>query len=286
MEKMKQITPPIAWGILENTEFDPVLPLLGGWMNEGSLCMVHSWRGIGKTWFSLGIAQAIASGSPFLKWTAFQSGVLYFDCEMGMSWMKNRYSIVDRSAQYRTLSPCFNLFTFEHMGGHTLNLTDIKNQQIMEGFINDTTKLLIIDNLSAACKPIGREDFKSCYSRFRDWLLDLKTRNISTLIVHHSGKEGKQRGISDIEDPLDVVIQLRRPDGYKPSDGTVFEMHFEKTRNIDPRDPTELEALNIRLESVSDSKVRWHYSTVDEEKKENFKKEIKSIKGDPNEFPF
>jgi putative DNA primase/helicase len=64
------------------------------------------------------------------------------------------------------------------------------------------------------------------------WLLDLRRRGISVLIVHHAGKAGKQRGTSKREDVLDSVVALRRPDDYKASEGARFTVHLEKARGL------------------------------------------------------
>src|SRR5690348_3056288 len=42
--------------------------LLRPLLTKNSLSMVYSWRGIGKTWFSLSLAYAVASGGTYLRW--------------------------------------------------------------------------------------------------------------------------------------------------------------------------------------------------------------------------
>jgi putative DNA primase/helicase len=66
----------------------------------------------------------------------------------------------------------------------------------------------------------------------QDYLLRLRRRNISVLIVHHAGKGGQQRGTSRREDVLDTVICLRRPSDYEPTEGARFEVHLEKGRGM------------------------------------------------------
>ena len=52
------------------------------------------------------------------------------------------------------------------------------------------------------------------------------------LLVHHSNKNGGQRGTSRKEDILDTVITLRKPDNYDPREGARFEVHYEKARGF------------------------------------------------------
>ena len=53
--------------------------------------MIYAPRGLGKTWFALGLAYAVASGSRFIKWDApGPQGVLFIDGEMPLSLMQER----------------------------------------------------------------------------------------------------------------------------------------------------------------------------------------------------
>ena len=39
-------------------------------LRQKDIAMVYAWRGVGKTYLSLAMAYAIASGSPLLRWRA------------------------------------------------------------------------------------------------------------------------------------------------------------------------------------------------------------------------
>jgi hypothetical protein len=57
--------------------------ILSPWLPRQGLTMIHAKRGIGKTHFALGIAYAVATGSPFLRWQAERPlRVLCIDGEM------------------------------------------------------------------------------------------------------------------------------------------------------------------------------------------------------------
>jgi putative DNA primase/helicase len=92
----------------------------------------------------------------------------------------------------------------------------------------------------------------------QNWLLKLRRRGISVLLIHHAGVNGRQRGTSRREDALDTVIALRRPEDYSPEQGARFEIHFEKLRNrVEGAGALPFEA---RLESfVADGRdgTRW-----------------------------
>jgi|SRR3989344_3730121 len=60
--------------------------------------------------------------------------------------------------------------------------------------------------------------------------------------------------------PLDTVICLKRPPDYCPVDGAVFEIHFEKARNLHG---TETNPLEAKLELL-DGKQVWTTRPVEE----------------------
>jgi len=78
-----------------------------------------------------------------------------------------------------------------------------------------------------------------------------------TVIVR---KGGQQRGTSRREDVLDTVIALRRPVDYKPDQGAVFEIHFEKARGIYGDDVQSIEAT---LSTDDQGRRSWLTRTVE-----------------------
>ena len=77
-----------------------------------------------------------------------------------------------------------------------------------------------------------RDNEAESWGPIQDYLLRLRRRNISVVIVHHANKGGQQRGTSRREDVLDTVICLRRPSDYEPVEGARFEVHIEKGRGM------------------------------------------------------
>jgi putative DNA primase/helicase len=53
----------------------------------------------------------------------------------------------------------------------------------------DGVELLILDNLSSLTAGL-RENDSDAWSPIQEWLLRLRRRGISVLIVHHAGKRG------------------------------------------------------------------------------------------------
>jgi putative DNA primase/helicase len=106
------------------------------------------------------------------------------------------------------------------------NLASAKVQQEIDALL-DGIEFLVLDNLSSLTSVIRDNDAES-WNPIQEWLLRLRRRGVSVLIIHHAGKGGEQRGTSRREDVLDTSLSLRRPSDYQTTQGARFEIHFEK----------------------------------------------------------
>jgi RimJ/RimL family protein N-acetyltransferase len=69
--------------------------------------------------------------------------------------------------------------------------------------------------LSALCR-VSEENEAGDWVPIQSWILSLRRRGITVLLLHHAGKSGAQRGTLRREDLLDVVIKLKHPADYSP----------------------------------------------------------------------
>src|SRR5262249_32900408 len=115
----------------------------------------------------------------------------------------------------------------------------------------EDVSLLVIDNLSTLIRS-GEENAAESWQPIQDWLLSLRKRGISVLMLHHSGRSGLQRGTSKREDTLDTSIKLVQPPDYEPKDGARFEIHFDKWRG----DPQGSEPIEAKYETI-DGNAEW-----------------------------
>jgi putative DNA primase/helicase len=203
---------------------DPILP-------ERSLAMLYAPRGIGKSWLSLSMSLAMASGQPLLRWDApRQRSVLYVDGEMPLVSLQERLKLISGGLGNTVPNERFRVLAADHVPfGATLNLCSEEGQRALEPLLKGID-LLILDNLSTLCTT-GSESASDTWVPMQNWLLKLRRQGVSVLLVHHAGVNGRQRGTSRREDALDTVIALRRPEDYLPEEGARFEVHFEKLRN-------------------------------------------------------
>jgi putative DNA primase/helicase len=233
----------------------PILPTQG-------LMMLYSWRGVGKTHTAIGIALAVASGGAFLRWKApVPRRVLYLDGEMPAGVMQERIAAAAHASSTEPPPDHLRIITPDLQPDGMPNLASADGREAVEEWLADGCDLLVIDNISTLCR-MGRENESESWEPMQTWLLDLRRRGISVVLVHHAGKGGAQRGTSRREDILDTVLSLKRPEGYEPSEGARFEVHFEKSRGIFGEEAAAFEA---RLE-VRDGDAIWTMREIEDVK--------------------
>ena len=236
---------------------DPFLP-------ERGLVEIYSKTGVGKTTFALSLAMAVALGEPFLMWgVPMAKKVLYIDGEMAPADMLERVSAaaqffghdISEIENFKIINRDVNNGSLPDIGVHT-----------GQGEFDKVTQeadLIILDNLSTL-RFTGKENEADSWSIMQAWLLQMRGRGKTVIILHHAGKDGSSRGSSRRHDALDTVLKLERPYAYQQSDGAVFEVHFEKSRSFfgDAAEPVQLS------HTIEDGMSCWQSTTVTNEKEE------------------
>jgi len=235
--------------------------LLGPLIHAGDLAMVFAGRGVGKTQVCLSIGAALAFGAVFLRWKAAQPvGVLYLDAEMAGAVMQQRVASFIPEDATDDLAGNFRLFTPDLLpeGQPLPDLSTLAGQQMVEPLIDQNTRVIVIDNLSAWCRT-GKENESESWTPVSNWLLTLRRRGIAVLLVHHAGKNGEQRGNSKKEDLLDIVIQLKRAGDYDPRTGAAFTWAVTKGRHLHGDDAAELDLVL----TIDNGVARWGFKEAE-----------------------
>lgn len=224
-------------------DFPPREALLAPWLLTQSLCMIHSWRGVGKTHVSLGVAYAVASGGRFLTWEAPEPRkVLFVDGEMPGAALQERLAAIIQTAEREAAHGALRIITPDRQQNGMPDLATLEGQEAIDAALEDDTALIVLDNLSALCRSGGRENEAESWLSVATWALQKRAEGRAVLLIHHSGKSGAQRGTSKREDLLDIVLNLKRPADYLPSDGAIFEVHYEKARHLHGEETNPFEA--------------------------------------------
>lgn len=138
------------------------------------------------------------------------------------------------------------------------DLSTAGGQTMIEPFLQGVD-MVVLDNIATLCRT-GKENESQSWQTMQAWLLELRRRGMTVLLIHHAGKSGDQRGTSAREDIMDTVISLRRPREYSMAEGARFEVHLTKARGIlgDDAKPfeanliTEGNALHWRVRDIED----------------------------------
>jgi len=240
-------------------ELPPREDLLHPWLPKQGLAMIHAPRGVGKTHVALWVSYAVAAGTSFLAWHAPKPrGVLYIDGEMPAAVLQERIARIAVSNDLEPSAP-LRIITPDLQPGGMIDLSRADDQRELQQFL-DGISLIVVDNISCLCRA-GKENEGESWLPVQEWALQQRAAGRSVLFIHHTGKNGQQRGTSRREDVLDTVIGLRRPGDYTPDQGALFEIHFEKARGIYGAETRPFEA---QLTTTPDGHQRWVIKQLEE----------------------
>jgi len=202
---------------------EPILPVK-------SIAMIYSWRGSGKTFFTLELTYSIAigAGNAFVWGIPEARPVLYVDGEMDATELQERMRYVSIGHEGKIPAPGMMRFITPDLEERTPEIITAEGRRRIEDQLKGG-ELIVLDNLSSLI-PSGEERETEDWAMVQEWFLKLRRCGYTTLFCHHAGKGGGQRGTSNREDVLNLVINLRRPSDYTPEDGLRAEVHFEKIR--------------------------------------------------------
>ncbi|MEK7469083.1 MAG: bifunctional DNA primase/polymerase [Planctomycetota bacterium] len=267
--------------ILETEKGDAIL-------RAKDLVLAYGWRGVSKTWLALLLACGIACGGRVLRWIARKPRrVLFVDGEMAAEDVQHRVAAILAGMEAQPDPDFFKIVTPDLQESGTPNLATFEGQALLEPHLKDVD-VVFIDNLSTLANG-GPENDSESWDAMQTYILKLRRRGITVFMVHHAGKGGKQRGTSKREDVVNLVLSLRHPSDYSPSEGSRFEVHFEKARGVRGDAVAPFEA---RLETGSDGILRcstkdcetaWHDEAIALKKEGCGIREIAGIVGrDPS----
>jgi hypothetical protein len=248
--------------------FPPREYIIEPWLETGSLAMLFSKRGIGKTRFMMSVAYAIGRGERFLDWNIAKARrVLYVDGELPGTLMQQRLKVHGISEQISILSRDVLLRS------HRVNIPDLatpEGREFLDREITDKqAEVVILDSLSTLIKS-GVENDAESWSPVQEWLLDLRLRGVTVIFIHHEGKAQTQRGTSKREDPLDTIVRLKETKSAGESeanDTCEFELHFVKYREF----TGAARAPRLVRLSTKSGQAEWSYEALRDHQHEQIK---------------
>ncbi len=245
---------------LQTMQITPREPILGPWFREGDLGFIFAPRGVGKTWFAMMIAHAIATGTKAGPWYAPKPRrVHYVDGEMALDLTQKRYRAL--------CQPTSDNLTFLHhevifqRTGKVLNLTSPMVQEaLLQHAINTKQDVLLLDNLSCLFSGVAEND-ADAWELILPWLLQLRRHGIAVIFIAHAGRNGLMRGTSRREDAAVWILSLSEPAESTTGTGARFVARFTKCRNAPSEDVPTLE-WHFQREGADGVSV--HYKLADQ----------------------
>jgi RecA-family ATPase len=227
-EEISSVILPVG-NFLELT-ISPKQKILDPWINEQSMILISGDRGTGKTWFTVSIVNCITSYESFGPWeTEHPVSCLYIDGELVSSDIQERFRTLGYPTTVGRKSPLYiyNDAYADSLGFPKAHMADPKWQEAMKHFlVEKKVKLVVFDNISSLTPGID-ENSKKEWDPINQWLLSLRYVGITSVLLHHTGKDGSQRGTSGREDNVDISILLKKSGTGK---GVKFITKFTKTR--------------------------------------------------------
>lgn len=214
--------------------FPPKRQLLGPVLQERDLAMLFAGRGTGKTLFTMQMAVAEAGGGTFLKWQAENpQRVLYVDGEMPGALMQYRVKKAREwaiGAETTLVDKNLAIITPDIQPGAMLNLTKPEGQAWLLPWV-EWADIVILDSLLTLA-PYGKSNDAESALPLQGYLLQLRQKGKTVLVVHHAGKGGDQLGTINKETVLDTVFKLTPVDMWEQTADAQFKLSFTKNRNF------------------------------------------------------
>lgn len=248
--------------LLDDDTITPRQSLCGPWLLERGFSMVFAPTGIGKSWFAMGVAAAVASGGAFGHWAAPEPRkVLYIDGEMDAADLKTRFTSIIKAAtggDQDAIAENIHLYA-RHDQPDDGAMPDFGNGddsedivQIVRGVQPD---LVVLDNLSTLA-TVDDNNASEAWDPFLKLLQRIRSTGAAVLVVHHANKGGETyHGSSKIPVMFDSLIRLR-PDTRPRFDesGAAFLLDFTKLRMLS-------EDANKTF-NVAFVDEQWHWDTL------------------------
>lgn len=230
------------------------------WLREGSINMVFGPRGVGKTWLCMIISYILTREQPKNNeltvgpWEVKRPcSVVYLDGEMAEPDLQENMKGLAKSLPPEDPERPLHILSANRFAKQYEEQPNLASKKWRENIYNllkknPNIKVLVLDN-AAALTPGIVENCKEEWDPINQWLISLRHLGVSTILVHHAGKGGEQRGTSGREDAMDTVIKVDYPSDYDPSKHhAYFKVQFTKSRNLKPGDDKKAFSLEIMMD--------------------------------------
>jgi len=202
--------------------------------------MVFAPTGVGKSWFAMGVAAAVAGGGSFGHWSAPEPRrVLYIDGEMDTSDLKGRFQAAisaARDTKAEMIGQNIILYARHDQPEGDTSFPDFGSDEHIERILQRVRQvrpqLVVLDNLSTLA-TVDDTNAASAWDPFLKLLQRIRGAGAAVLVVHHANKGGETyNGSSKIPVMFDALVRLRPRTVVFDRAGAAFLLDFVKTRML------------------------------------------------------
>ena len=224
-----------------------------------SISMIYSEPNVGKTFFAQSLALAMVHGAKLCDmrsatWKAAGNKllrVLYIDSEMSKgSFFKRLRMLKDFYAQ-QYKGDAVPQLEYKLVAKNDWNLAGESSEhrdrvsKMLHLGTKEQIDFVIFDNLSTLT---GGSDSQKNWMTFFAWLRQLSNEGVASCCLHHSGKNGDQRGTSLRSATLDNVIRLRR--ALEGDNSISLTVTVEKARDVAKVPPIHIKLVKSKLKAA------------------------------------
>jgi 5S rRNA maturation endonuclease (ribonuclease M5) len=257
LEKAKQVYPMKAvysYGELLNLDLPEPKTWLGGFVAPREATLIVALPGVGKTWFTMAIAQVLADGSHSLgPWKPkIKAKTLIVDFEMSAARIRERLEKIRRGYGLDNTLDDIGILCPELCLKCGIMFNDLgapEQQRILHDAIKDYD-VVVVDNINAAY-PNSEDDENSpkFWAGPQALVLALRQLEKAVLFVHHATKGDPKNPAGSGKNVrfFDNVLALCDVTDYSKSDVKRIKVHVRKSRNfpISRETQPELELQDI-----------------------------------------
>ncbi len=207
------------------------------WLPIQGIAFIFAATGVGKTLFAMNAGYAMASGGNFLRYKCPKPRrVLYVDGEMAFNQVYSRFMSIVKQQGKLLFEDNFMLYTPDKANIRPFKICQPEGQAFYTSKVEENgIDVLILDNLSVL--SAFDENSSSEWKAIQDWLLSLREKGITIMVVHHSGKDKSgYRGTSRMLDCADSAICLQNMCGDDLESEKImarkFKISYPKNRHF------------------------------------------------------
>jgi archaellum biogenesis ATPase FlaH len=203
---------------------------------QRSVTILHGRGGIGKTWLSLQLADAVSKGTNFMNLQTRKATVVYVDFENSLDVLHERVHEINASKVY-----------FWHLSNKEIAPPKLDKENWTEYKNLPQGSLLIFDTLRASQNTDENSSKDMAFILNR--LKELREKGFTIIMLHHTpkGREMTYKGSTAILDLADHVLSLNRVKRGKP-DEEAEDDENETYFRFGTKEKTRYEPFHIFLE--------------------------------------